>query len=119
LYALLEGDHGDLSWEAGLRWERTDVHIVDLTADPDEAVNDNTYDHFLPSASLKYAVGNGRITASAARTVRRPQFDHISPVLLEEELGDNDFLGNPLLSPEKAWGIDLGYEHRLGPHGVP
>lgn len=118
LYALLEGDHGDLSWEAGLRWERTDVHIVDLTADPDEAVNDNTYDHFLPSASLKYAVGNGRITASAARTVRRPQFDHISPVLLEEELGDNDFLGNPLLRPEKAWGIDLGYEHRLGRTGV-
>ncbi len=118
VFALVEGDHGALGWEVGLRWERTAVHIVDLTVDPADAESDNEYDYFLPSASLKYAFGNGRVTASAARTVRRPQFDHISPVLLEEELGDNDLLGNPLLMPEKAWGVDLGYEHRLGRTGV-
>ena len=58
------------------------------------------------------------MTISGARTVRRPRFDDASPVLLEEELGDNDFLGNPLLKPESAWGADLGYEHRLGRTGV-
>lgn len=115
VYALFEGDHGALSWEAGIRWENTDVRITDFV---DEAEMQNDYDHFLPSASLTYDIGMGRITASAARTVRRPQFDYLSPALLEEEIGDNDFLGNPLLRPETAWGGDLGYEHHLGRTGV-
>ncbi len=117
-YALFEGDHGALSWEAGIRWENTDVRITDFTVAPALAETEYDYDEPLPSASLKYDVGQGRITASAARTLRRPRFDYLSPVLLEEELGDNDFLGNPLLDPEKAWGADLGYEHRLGRTGV-
>jgi len=118
LYALVEGDHGALSWEAGVRWENTRVHIRDLTAAPDLADTEYDFDHLLPSASLKFETGGGRITASAARTVRRPQFDYLAPGLLEEEFGDNDFLGNPLLLPEKAWGADLGYEHRIGRTGV-
>src|SRR5690606_15031547 len=57
-------------------------------------------------------------TVSVARTVRRPNFNHISPAVLEGEYGDNDFLGNPNLSPETAWGGDLGFERRLGRRGV-
>jgi iron complex outermembrane receptor protein len=83
-----------------------------------QAEYDYDYDHLLPSASLKYDTGSGRINASVARTVRRPQFDFLTPVTLEEELGDNDLRGNPLLLPEMAWGADLGYEHHLGRTGV-
>src|SRR5690606_2034118 len=111
LYALVEGDHGALSWEAGVRWENTRLRITDFIA---EAGGEQDYDHFLPSASLRYDIGIGRFTASAARTVRRPQFDFLTPATLDEEIGDNDFRGNPLLLPEKAWGGDLGYEHHLG-----
>src|SRR3546814_11663596 len=70
----------------------------------------------LPSASLKYELGDGRVTLSGARTLRRPRFDFLVPNLLEAELGDNDFLGNPLLLPETAWGGDLGRseERRVG-----
>jgi outer membrane receptor for ferrienterochelin and colicin len=120
LYALFEGDHGALKWEVGVRWENTNVHIVDHTVDPEDvqAEYDYDYDYVLPSASLKYDIGMGRFSVSAARTVRRPQFDFLSPVTLEEELGDNDLRGNPLLLPEKAWGADLGYEHHLGRTGV-
>jgi iron complex outermembrane receptor protein len=118
LFALVEGESGGLTWEAGVRWENTDVEIADVTAPPAQARSENNYDAILPSASLKYAIGQGRITASIARTLRRPNFDFITPVLLEEEIGDNDFLGNPLLEPETAWGGDLGYEHRLGRTGV-
>jgi outer membrane receptor for ferrienterochelin and colicin len=120
LFALFEGDHGALKWEVGLRWENTQVRIADFLVDPDDvdAEYDYDYDYLLPSASLKYDTGSGRITASAARTVRRPQFDYLTPVTLEEELGDNDLRGNPLLLPEKAWGGDLGYEHHLGRTGV-
>ncbi|HQR88676.1 MAG TPA: TonB-dependent receptor, partial [Caulobacter sp.] len=34
------------------------------------------------------------------------------------EFGDNDYVGNPSLKPETAWGLDVGYERRLGARGV-
>ena len=40
--------------------------------------------------------------------MRRPNFDSLSPALLEEEVGDSDFIGNPDLEPETAWGVDVG-----------
>lgn len=118
VYALVEGKSGPLSFEAGLRWENTKVRINDLTVAPTIARTAVDYNVLLPSASLKYDTGSGRITASVARTVKRPRFDYISPATLLEELGDNDLRGNPLLKPETAWGGDLGYEHRLGHTGV-
>ena len=119
LYALVEGKSGPLSFEVGVRWENTSVDITDLTAAAGSGLTQVDYDAFLPSASVKLAVGGGgRITASVARTLRRPRFDYISPALLEAELGDNDLLGNPLLAPETAWGADLGFEQRLGRTGI-
>ncbi|WP_225204682.1 TonB-dependent receptor plug domain-containing protein [Novosphingobium huizhouense] len=119
LYALVEGKSGPVKFEAGLRWENTTVRITDRTVDPADASSRVKYDFLLPSASIKLDVGQaGRLTASVARTVRRPRFDYISPALLEAELGDNDLLGNPRLRPETAWGGDLGYEHRIGRTGV-
>ncbi len=109
LYALIEGEFDNLTFEAGIRWENTTANIEGIA---------NEYDEFLPSASLKYKIGDGRITLSGARTLRRPRFDFIFSGLLEAELGDNDFLGNPLLAPETAWGGDLGYEHKIGKSGV-
>lgn len=117
LYALIEGESGNLTFEAGIRWESTDVTITDLQVGGAGVIT-NDYDEFLPSASVKIEVGDGRITASAARTLRRPRFDFITPGLLEAEFGDNDFLGNPLLQPETAWGGDLGYEHKIGKTGI-
>jgi iron complex outermembrane receptor protein len=118
LFALVEGKGSALHWEVGVRWENTRVTIDDATVDADLARTRQTFDKLLPSASLRWDTGEGRITASAARTVRRPRFDYIAPALLETEFGDNDLLGNPLLTPETAWGGDLGYEHRIGRTGV-
>jgi outer membrane receptor protein involved in Fe transport len=114
-FALIEGKHGGFSWEAGLRYETTKVKINDLTVDADEARQRNSYEKLLPSASFKLAITErDRIIGSVARTNRRPDFNYITPALLEEEVGDSDLLGNPQLDPETAWGIDLGYEHRMG-----
>lgn len=115
LFALVEGESGPAKFEVGLRWENTRLAIDDLTV---PAKVKAKYDFLLPSAAVKVDVGDGRITASVARTMRRPRFDYLSPALLEAELGDNDLLGNPSLRPETAWGGDLGYEHRLGTTGV-
>lgn len=118
VYALVEGTSGPIKFEAGLRWENTTVRINDQTVASAVAQNTVKYDFLLPSASMKVQLGDGRLTASAARTVRRPRFDYISPALLEAEVGDNDLQGNPDLRPETAWGGDIGYEHKLGRRGV-
>jgi outer membrane receptor protein involved in Fe transport len=118
LFALVEIERGDLKAEAGVRWENTSVEVNALDEDDEPVSSSTDYDVFLPSASLKYDIGRGRITASVARTLRRPRLDFLSPVVLEEEIGDSDFIGNPNLRPETAWGGDIGYEHRIGRDGV-
>lgn len=114
-FALVEGDTGSVKWEAGLRYENTKVRVRDFLNDDDFANQSNSYDAFLPSASFKLSLtDHDRIIGSVARTLRRPNFNYILPVVLEGEVGDNDLLGNPGLDPETAWGFDLGYEHRMG-----
>lgn len=113
-YVMLNGTAGRIDWETGLRYEST---TTDITAD--DAAFDNDYAVLLPSAHLRWNVGrDDRLNLSLARTVRRPNFDQLLPVLLEGEFGDNDFIGNPALELEKAWGVDVGFEHRLGRRGV-
>ncbi|RZJ27232.1 MAG: TonB-dependent receptor, partial [Brevundimonas sp.] len=118
-YIMLSGENGPVKWEAGLRYETTDITITDETVAPADRVQETDYGVLLPSASLRWKLSDtDRITASVARTVRRPSFDFMSPALLEGEYGDNDFIGNADLEPETAWGADLGFERRLGRRGV-
>jgi outer membrane receptor protein involved in Fe transport len=115
-YVMLDGKSGALKWEAGLRYETTDVTLQDRTV---PSTTDVDYKFLLPSASLRYNLtADDQLYISGARTVRRPSFDYLSPALLTAELGDNDFIGNPDLKPESAWGLDAGYERRLGKQGV-
>ncbi|MET1756337.1 TonB-dependent receptor [Novosphingobium sp. RD2P27] len=115
VFALIEGESGGLVWEAGVRYESTKVRIRDFTVDDDIANQRSKYDKFLPSASFKLSLTErDRIIGSVARTVRRPDFNYLTPALIEEEVGDSDLLGNPQLMPESAWGADIGYEHRMG-----
>lgn len=119
-YLMFSSAAGALSWEAGLRWETTDSEIryrADLD-EPTETVSQD-YDVLLPSAHLKWDLTEAsRINFSLARSLRRPAFNDLIPALLSEEFGDNDFIGNPLLEPETANGLDLGFEHQLGERGV-
>jgi outer membrane receptor protein involved in Fe transport len=113
-YLMFTGRGGAFEWEAGLRYETTEV---DVTADG--AASGNDYNILLPSAHLRWNVSDAdRLSFSLGRTVRRPNFNHLLPLLLEGEFGDNDFIGNPALDPETAWGVDLGYERRLGRQGI-
>lgn len=101
--------------DAGLRYEitRRDTTSDDGTASYDaESLN--------PSAHLRWAPSDdGQFRASIARTVRRPDYDLISPYTQEEEPADeDDLIGNPRLANERAWGVDVGYEHRVGTNGI-
>lgn len=116
-YVQLSGKAGAISWETGLRLETTEVDVEDRTVAG--GVSSTDYQIALPSAHLRWDLTEeNRITASVARTVRNPSFSFLSPATLEAELGDNDFLGNPKLEPESAWGLDLGFERRLGRTGI-
>ena len=115
-FVMLNGDAGAFEWEAGLRYETTDISIEDRTA---LTTTDADYAELLPSAHLRYNVTDeDRISVSVARTVRRASFTFLSPATLEAELGDNDFIGVPTLDPETAWGLDLGYERQIGRTGI-
>lgn len=113
-YIMFSGESSSFAWEAGLRYETTEV---DITADGNSRAND--YSALLPSAHFKWNLSeNDRVSFSIARTVRRPNFNFVLPLTIEEEFGDNDFAGNPDLKPELAWGFDLGFERRLGRQGI-
>ncbi len=115
-YVMLSGRSNGFKWEAGLRYETTEVTVDDFVLREETK---KKYEVLLPSASIRYNLTNtDQVYAAVARTVRRPSFQHLSPVLLEEELGSNDFVGDPNLDPEKAWGLDVGYERRMGRDGV-
>ena len=118
-FALVQGKTGGLTWEAGVRYETTKLDISDFSDPDDVLTQDNDYEKWLPSASIKFDLtSHDRITASVARTNRRPDFNYISPATLKKEVGDNDLIGNPQLGPETAWGIDVGYERRIGARGI-
>ena len=101
--------------DLGLRVETTDR---DVASDAGKASDQST--EWNPSAHLGYALSPlDQIRASLARTVRRPDYDLIAPYLQEEEPTDgDDLIGNPQLQNETAWGLDLGYERKLGNSGV-
>lgn len=115
-YVMFSGEAGAFSWEAGARYERTLLEVADRTTG---TLQDTSYGVFLPSAHISYDLTDeDRIRGSVARTIRRPSFSFLSPATLEEELADNDFRGDPTIKPETAWGLDVGYEKRLGRTGI-
>lgn len=73
-----------------------------------------------PSAHLQWKLTeDDQIRMSVARTVRRPSIDQIIPSYALESPADEDVtIGNPDLSFESSWGLDVGYERRFGGRGV-
>ena len=118
-YLMFSGKGDAFAWEAGLRYEttRSDVDYVEDAQRHGRV--DKKYKELLPSVSMRWDVSDAdRITLSLARTVKRPNFHELIPALLDGEIGDNDYIGNPNLDPETANGLDLGFEHRIGRRGV-
>ena len=75
--------------------------------------------HAHPSAHLQWKLTDNDQLASAWRTVRRPSIDQVIPSYALESPADEDVaVGNPDLSFESSWGLDLGYERRFGGRGV-
>lgn len=118
-YVMLTGRGDRFSWEAGLRYETTKSDIGYREDGEVEGASSKDYNELLPSLHLKWDLTDTtRLSLSLAKSVKRPNFNELIPALLDGEFGDNDYIGNPQLDPETANGIDLGFERRLGKHGV-
>lgn len=118
-YLMFSSEGESFSWETGLRYETTDSEVAYLEDGAVEGAASSDYAHLLPSAHFKWDLSeDDRLSLSLARSVKRPNFNELVPATLEGEFGDNDYTGNPLLEPETANGLDLGFEHRLGRRGV-
>lgn len=115
-YVRLTGEISDgFSFDVGLRYETTQ-----RTVTSDGVAVDNNANFANPSFNLRYALDAvSQLRFSVARTVRRPGYDLLAPYLQEEEPADDDALiGNPDLNNESSWGLDFGYERRIGGSGV-
>jgi outer membrane receptor for ferrienterochelin and colicins len=115
-YVRLTGEITDgFTFDAGLRYETTS-----RTVTSDEGIGENNSGFANPSFNLRYALdAASQLRFSVARTVRRPGYDLLSPYTQEEEPADEDeLIGNPDLNNESSWGLDFGYERRIGGNGV-
>lgn len=118
-YLQVSGKAGRMSWEAGLRYETTDSDVRYVEDGDVEGAASGSYNKLLPSVHFKWDLTDAdRVSLSLAGSVKRPNFNELTPALLDGEFGDNDYVGNPQLKPETAFGADLGYERRLGDQGV-
>jgi outer membrane receptor for ferrienterochelin and colicins len=115
-YIRLSYDAGPLSLDGGVRYEITRRDVTGATVTGTSSYDDELLN---PSLSLRYATGGGQFRASVARTIRRPDYDLLSPFTDEETPGDDDVTtGNPGLRNQRAWGVDVGYEQRIGRNGI-
>lgn len=115
----------NLTVDAGLRYEITRRTITGRYINADEGLDETSQDRYNtenlnPSLHIRYApTATDQFRVSVARTVRRPDYDLISPITLPETPGDDDqTTGNPRLRNQTAWGIDVGYERRLPGNGI-
>lgn len=102
----------DLTVDAGLRVETTELEQDGFDSDGAARSASSSETEFNPNAHLRYRLTRqDQIRASVARTVRRPNFNDLVPFLIEDD--EEFFVGNPDLQPETAIGYDLGFEHRF------
>ncbi|MBY0226264.1 MAG: TonB-dependent receptor [Hyphomicrobium sp.] len=105
-----------LTVETGLRYENT----WQTLSGPEFGTSDNNANQLNPSAHIRYALTETTMLRfSVARTVLRPSFDQLTPfIVLEEPNDDSATIGNPNLRQETAWGVDAGFDQKLGERGI-
>lgn len=105
----------NLNIEAGARLVNYDREVTS-----EDGYGSQDGSELLPSINLLWDVTeNQRFRVSLARTLRRPDFDLVTPFEEDETPDDEDFtVGNPDLDSETSWGVDAGLEHRLPNGGI-
>lgn len=123
LYLQDEWRLADDHWlTPGLRYERTARDATDRNG----LTRASAHDSPNPSLHYRWAVRpNTNLRASLAQTLRLPKFDDVNPLVTLASgtgagtLSNPDKAGNAELKPERATGVEAGFEHFFqGQRGV-
>jgi TonB-dependent receptor len=138
-YAMNTTDLGALRVNVGLRAEHTAVDFTgNVATTPADASGKATgpatvrsvpgtqsYTDLFPSVQLRYAVDpESNLRFAVTRGIARANYSDLAPHLSGEVCSScqtkfsNLSAGNPDLSPQHAWNVDLLGEHYLGTSGV-
>ncbi len=108
-YAQYKGNIKKIEYLIGLRYEKTDIDIDDVSNVFNQK---NSYDNLFPSANVSYSISDKtQIQASYSKRINRPFLFFLNPF---SELIDFNtrFSGNPNLNPAFTDAIELGLLYR-------
>ncbi len=114
VYAMGTFDIGSVRIVAGVRFEDTKVDNQAFDQDGEETLGGKDYSFWAPSLNLKWNLTEELVLrAAATRSLSRPGFVAMSPVLELEIEGDDRSgkYGNPELEPLKSTNLDLALEY--------
>jgi TonB-dependent receptor len=115
-YIMGRLDANRLRLLAGVRYEQTKLSSKgNALNSADELITvqrNNEYSHILPSAQLRYQLGDSTLARAAwTNAVVRPTFEEIRPNFTDD--GTEAEFGNPDLKALEAQNFDLGIEHYM------
>ncbi|HEU5171394.1 MAG TPA: TonB-dependent receptor [Gemmatimonadales bacterium] len=102
---------GRLDVTAGVRYEHSEVtvHAVSTTGAPTRTAP--VYDDVLPSVQLTYRLSESQnLRLGASRTLSRPEYRELAPLLFREVIGYDNVIGNPALRRALVDNLDLRWE---------
>jgi outer membrane receptor protein involved in Fe transport len=96
---------------AGARVEHSQVAVSSASTDGTPSVADPEYTDVLPSVALTWrTTGNTTLRLSASRTLSRPEYRELSPIIFREVIGFDAVRGNPDLQRALVQNYDLRWE---------
>jgi outer membrane receptor protein involved in Fe transport len=105
-YGMIGDKFGKFSYQAGLRYEYSDIETYLVQTD---TRNPREYGNFFPSAVLNYEFSEkDAIQMSYSRRIRRPGFWELNPFYSFSD-ARNFFAGNPNVNPEFTNAYEISY----------
>jgi ferric enterobactin receptor len=111
LYGIISNKYQRFSYQAGLRYEYTDV-LTELKKTAE--LNPRKYANVFPSTHLSFVLDkNNTLQTSYSRRLKRPVYNDLSPFMTLSD-SRNFFSGNPNLNPEYSDIVEIGHLATLG-----
>ncbi|MXO66801.1 TonB-dependent receptor domain-containing protein [Altericroceibacterium endophyticum] len=105
--------------DLGVRYETADQTVRSLNVFVEPPVDpislNRSNDYFLPGGTITWQPSSElQLRASASKTIARPQFRELLPVLYYDPETNRSFRGNPLLVDSKLFNAEVRAEYYLG-----
>ncbi|MGH7518216.1 MAG: TonB-dependent receptor domain-containing protein [Gemmatimonadales bacterium] len=96
---------------AGVRYERSDVEVGAVSTSGVPTVTSPEYNDLLPSLLLTYRLSRSQnLRLGVSRTLSRPEYRELAPLLFREVIGFDNVIGNPNLRRARIDNLDLRWE---------